>query len=212
MKILNLFAGIGGNRTLWGDEHEITAIENNQQIACIYHKRFPNDAIIIQDAYEYLVENYKRFDFIWCSPPCITHTNLCHPIKKKRLPDMRLYSLIIFLNTWFRGDWVVENVKAYYAPLIKPAAKIDRHLIWSNIPLSDKKKARSGNIKDLNLKILCQYLRVDFDMMNEIKLKNWSNHDGKRQVLRNCVLPEVGKYILDSIKTITLDNFSKQTI
>ena len=28
MKILNLYAGIGGNRKLWGDEHQITAVEN----------------------------------------------------------------------------------------------------------------------------------------------------------------------------------------
>jgi DNA (cytosine-5)-methyltransferase 1 len=27
MKILNLYAGIGGNRKLWGDEYEVTAIE-----------------------------------------------------------------------------------------------------------------------------------------------------------------------------------------
>lgn len=33
MKILNLYAGIGGNRKLWGDEHEITAVENEQDIA-----------------------------------------------------------------------------------------------------------------------------------------------------------------------------------
>lgn len=33
MKILNLYAGIGGNRKLWGDEHEITAIEINPEIA-----------------------------------------------------------------------------------------------------------------------------------------------------------------------------------
>lgn len=36
MKILNLYAGIGGNRKLWGDEHEITAIEINPKIAKIY--------------------------------------------------------------------------------------------------------------------------------------------------------------------------------
>jgi hypothetical protein len=30
MKILNLYAGIGGNRKLWGDEHEIVAVENNK--------------------------------------------------------------------------------------------------------------------------------------------------------------------------------------
>lgn len=27
MKILNLYAGIGGNRKLWGDNHDITAVE-----------------------------------------------------------------------------------------------------------------------------------------------------------------------------------------
>ena len=27
MKILNLYACLGGNRYLWGDEHEITAVE-----------------------------------------------------------------------------------------------------------------------------------------------------------------------------------------
>lgn len=27
LKILNLYAGIGGNRKLWGNEHDITAVE-----------------------------------------------------------------------------------------------------------------------------------------------------------------------------------------
>ena len=27
MKILNLYAGIGGNRKLWGDGHDITAVQ-----------------------------------------------------------------------------------------------------------------------------------------------------------------------------------------
>jgi DNA (cytosine-5)-methyltransferase 1 len=43
MKILNLYAGIGGNRKLWtpnGDEHEITAVENVKEIADIYKQFF----------------------------------------------------------------------------------------------------------------------------------------------------------------------------
>ncbi|KKK91047.1 hypothetical protein LCGC14_2716910, partial [marine sediment metagenome] len=36
MKVLNLYAGIGGNRKLWSKECEVTAIENNPQIAKIY--------------------------------------------------------------------------------------------------------------------------------------------------------------------------------
>ena len=36
MKILNLYAGIGGNRKLWGKEHDITAVELRPEIAAIY--------------------------------------------------------------------------------------------------------------------------------------------------------------------------------
>jgi len=32
MKVLNLYAGIGGNRKLWPDECEVTAVENNEEI------------------------------------------------------------------------------------------------------------------------------------------------------------------------------------
>jgi hypothetical protein len=32
LKILNLFAGIGGNRSLWGNKHEITAVEFDPDI------------------------------------------------------------------------------------------------------------------------------------------------------------------------------------
>src|SRR3990167_10729101 len=70
MRILNLYAGIGGNRKLWGDEHEITAVEYKSEIAAIYSDFFPNDKVIVTDAHQYLLEHYKEFDFIWSSPPC----------------------------------------------------------------------------------------------------------------------------------------------
>ena len=54
MKILNLYAGIGGNRTLWGDEHEITAVEINAEIAGIYKAKFPKDNVVVTDAHYYL--------------------------------------------------------------------------------------------------------------------------------------------------------------
>ena len=47
MKILNLYAGIGGNRKLWGEEHEITAVEFNQELANIYKKFYPKDIVIV---------------------------------------------------------------------------------------------------------------------------------------------------------------------
>lgn len=69
MKILNLYAGIGGNRKLWDDEHEITAVEINPKIADCYKKLFPKDTVIVADAHEYLRQHFREFDFIWASPP-----------------------------------------------------------------------------------------------------------------------------------------------
>ena len=41
MKILNLYAGIGGNRKLWGNEHKITAVEFDEPTAEEYKKKLP---------------------------------------------------------------------------------------------------------------------------------------------------------------------------
>jgi len=153
MKILNLFAGIGGNRALWGTQHEITAVDHNQQIAMIYLKRFPKDKVIVGDAYDYLLKNYKFFDIIWASPPCQTHSGcntFLHPQGIVRYPDFRLYELIIFLKTWSKSNWIVENVKPYYSPLIKPTTIRGRHYYWSNVPIPSKKKGKSeiGRFKE----------------------------------------------------------------
>ena len=97
MKILNLYSGIGGNRKLWSDEHDITAIELHPDIARIYQNHFPNDTVIIGDAHEYLLQYYKEFDFIWSSPPCQTHSsfrqNICVRYRgtEPKYPDMKLY-------------------------------------------------------------------------------------------------------------------------
>lgn len=64
MKILNLYAGIGGNRKLWGEDNEVTAIEYDENIAKIYQENFPNDKVIVTDAHEYLLEHFREFDFI----------------------------------------------------------------------------------------------------------------------------------------------------
>ncbi|KKN62897.1 hypothetical protein LCGC14_0507500, partial [marine sediment metagenome] len=115
MKILNLYAGIGGNRKLWPAEHEVTAIENNKEIAEIYQDFFPNDKVIVTDAHQYLLKHYKEFDFIWSSPPCPTHSQLRKGLSmeygaKAVYPDMKLYEEILFLQGYFKGKWVVENV------------------------------------------------------------------------------------------------------
>ena len=48
MKILNCYAGIGGNRKLWnGPDYEITAIEYDENIASVYKDLYPNDTVIV---------------------------------------------------------------------------------------------------------------------------------------------------------------------
>ena len=84
MKILNLYAGIGGNRKLWGSEHEITAVEYDPNIAKIYEDLYPEDNVICGDAHQYLIENFKDYDFIWSSPPCPTHSRMVLLVRSKR--------------------------------------------------------------------------------------------------------------------------------
>lgn len=197
MKILNLYAGIGGNRKLWGDTHEITAIEYIPEIAKIYQDYFPKDTVIVTDAHQYLLDHYKEYDFIWSSPPCQSHSsfrqNICVRYRgtKPVYPDMKLYQEILFLKYNFKGKWIVENVRPYYKSLIEPNVLLQRHLFWSNIEIQDKDfvkdNIRKSQIPDLQKK-------YGFDL-SKIKLSN------KRQVLRNCVEPELGLHILLQIPT-----------
>jgi DNA (cytosine-5)-methyltransferase 1 len=134
MKILNLYAGIGGNRRLWGNNHEITAVELDKKRALKYSECFPNDTVIVSDAHQYLLDNYKDFDFIWSSPPCQTHSITNHFLNAQgvvRYPDMKLWQEIIFLKTFCKSKWCVENVKPYYGDVFNPK-QIGRHYLWSN--------------------------------------------------------------------------------
>lgn len=204
MKILNLYAGIGGNRRHW-DGHEVTAVEYKPEIAEVYKSLYPNDEVIVEDALDYLLKNFKTFDFIWASPPCPSHSVTNHFLAGQdiyRLPDMTLYQQIIFLNTFYKGKFCIENVIPYYEPLIKPTCKLGRHLFWANFriePLdidyvdigtmnrsASKEAQRKAIIREAQIPEL-----MDLHGLKDFKVKN------KRQVLRNCVLPEIGKHILD---------------
>lgn len=191
IKVLNLYAGLGGNRKLW-ENVEVTAVENREDIAQVYRDHFPEDIVIVGDAHAYLLKNYHRFDAIWTSPPCPSHSRANFWASKtasnrdKYYPDMTLYQEILFLKHWFKGEWVAENVIPYYEPMIKPDKKIGRHFFWSNMVIEDfdaidadiHKGSSEGWIKTHG-----------FD------LTNYKINGRKDQVYRNCVHPETGLHV-----------------
>ena len=203
MKILNLYAGIGGNRKLWGDGHDITAVEINQSIADIYADLYPSDNVIVTDAHEYLLWEYENYDFIWSSPPCPSHSKINNTkLREREYPDMRLYQEIIYLDKWFDGKWIVENVDPYYQELI-PATKLDRHLFWSNFRIGRPDIVNDVSIKhDNDIETLQRKLGID---LNDYTINN------KRQKLRNCVYPEIGKHIIDRAQDIVRKSDTEQT-
>lgn len=212
MRVLNLYAGIGGNRKLWGDEHLVTAVEKNEQIAEVYKSLYPNDTVIIADAHEFLLTNHQFYDGVWSSPPCQTHSKMVKATRhvNKRYPDMSLYQEIIFLTHFFKGKWVVENVKPYYEPLIKPTANLGRHIFWSNftIPPFDIKTPKGfANLTNLQgKKIMMDWLGIYFE-------KN-IYYDGNHcpvQVLRNAVHPTLGKHVFESQFTGLFDHANNQS-
>lgn len=196
MKVLNLYAGIGGNRKLWEDV-EVTAVENNAQIAKIYQDFFPDDKMVIADAHQYLLEHYKEFDFIWSSPPCPTHSRFNFLNNQRveqgifpKFPDMKLYEEIIFLKYWFKGKWLVENVIGYYEPLINPQLA-GRHYFWGNFHiLNSKIHVKIRNDKDRTLKTTMTEIDMIVDNFHGYR-------KDKRTLINNCIEPELGLHIFN---------------
>ena len=222
MKILNLYACLGGNRYKWNEvknDIEVTAVELDPECARLYQERFPHDKVIIADAHNYLLEHYKEFDFIWSSPPCPTHSRFQMSMKNKRkmkYPDMKLYEEIIFLDTFFDGKYCVENVIPFYKPLI-PAKKRGRHLYWTNFNLPNILSKRvSPNMacqehgrklyKEKNIKV--------FDVFCDFHNYNFRKYKGKQDVnkmSRNLVDYEAGKTIFETVCGIVRKENVKQT-
>jgi DNA (cytosine-5)-methyltransferase 1 len=208
IKVLNLYAGIGGNRKLWKNV-DVTAVEKDENIANIYKKFFPEDNIIVGDAIEYLEKHFQEFDFIWASPPCPSHTRMNRVnagvrYKGKRkmsinIPDFTLYSIVVFLQNLFRGKFVVENVVPYYEPIIKPTIMLHRHNFWTNFQIENKDLEigtfyNMNNHKNDKCPELCQFLNIDFE---EYKKNNFNDVTMKKS-LKNCVHPLLGQYIFNS--------------
>ena len=192
MKVLNLYACLGGNRLLW-DNCEVTAVELDKEAARLYQERFPNDKVIVADAHQYLLDHYKEFDFIWSSPPCPTHSRARFARRNTTTavyPDMKLYEEILFLNKWFKGKYCVENVIPYYQPLI-PAKKRGRHLYWTNFNLPNDLNERKCSIMESKneLEKWCIFHNYDF--------KKYKGKQSVQKMARNLVDYEAGKTIFD---------------
>lgn len=196
MRVLNLYAGIGGNRKLW-EGVEVTAVEMDVNRASVYQDNFPHDRVMVADAHQYLLDHYKEFDFIWSSPPCPTHSK----IRNEALvgagradvvyPDMTLYQEIILLQHYAPGLYCVENVIPYYQPLI-PAQKVGGHMFWANFTITKMARPDSVALLDSGVANLANDLGLD---ISGLKMGTYK----KRQTLRNCVHPLLGKHILDCV-------------
>ena len=211
MKILNLYACLGGNRYKWGDEHEITAVELDPELARMYQERFPNDTVIVADAHQYLLDHYKEFDFIWSSPPCPTHSRARFWNSSNYetnvdavYPDMKLYQEILFLQHYFKGKYVVENVIPYYEPMIT-AKKRGRHLYWTNFNLPTELNERRTQLGagEKEFTRLCEFHKID--------VSGYAGNQNKVKIARNLVDYEAGKTILDTAMGIIRKHDITQT-
>jgi len=214
MKILNLYACLGGNRYKWDEviDIDVTAVEYDPEAADLYQERFPNDKVVVADAHQYLLDHYKEFDFIWSSPPCPSHSRInisqyTRDSWKPRYPDMKLYQEIIFLDNFFKGKYVVENVIPYYDLLIQ-GNKRDRHIYWTNFKLPNKLSQRKN--PDLSrtkqvVKALSEFHDYDFSKYN--------GKQSKQKMARNLVDYEAGKTILETaIGVMSKQNVEQKTI
>ena len=177
IKVLNAFAGFGGNTELWDREKfQVEHVENNLDRVLYLRDNFVHDPVHYQDAYEFIIRYFGDYDVIWASPDCQTHSRgrLLQKIDNGnkgnfKYPDFRLYELIIFLQHFCNEKiWIVENVIPYYDEYINPKAVVGRYNIWSNKTIQSR---------DMDHKLI-RYIKAN------------------REYNRNRMDPNIGLYIL----------------
>jgi DNA (cytosine-5)-methyltransferase 1 len=213
IKVLNLYACLGGNRYKWDEvaDIEVTAVELDPVLAKLYQERFPNDKVIVADAHQYLLDHYQEFDFIWSSPPCPTHSKVRISQKSRsnfeyKFPDMKLYQEVILLQHFFKGYYCIENVVPYYTPLI-PAKKRGRHLYWTNFNLP----SNLGERKEGKGLVGTSKNEVDkLSQFHEFDFKKYKGEQRTDKIARNLVDYEAGKTIFKTVERIINDKGLEQ--
>lgn len=212
IRILNLYACLGGNRLKWDTvaDIEVTAVELDPVLAKLYQERFPDDKVIIADAHQFLLDHYKEYDFIWTSPPCPTHSRArfwnssnYETATEAVYPDLKLYEEVIFLQNYFKGKFCVENVIPYYEPLMS-AQKRGRHLYWTNFVLPNNLGERKIQISAGNdeVKRLCEFHDYDF--------RKYTGEQRIDKIARNLVDYEAGLTIFKTAFSIIEESKIKQ--
>jgi DNA (cytosine-5)-methyltransferase 1 len=209
-KVLNLYACLGGNRYKWNEvaDIEVTAVELDPECAKLYQERFPDDIVVVADAHEYLLMNYKDFDFIWSSPPCPSHSRSRFARKETAAPlylDMRLYQEVLFLDNWFAGKYVIENVIPYYQPLIA-AQKRGRHLYWANFKLPFDLNERKSSIMEGKDEV------NRWSKFHEFDFSRYKGNQRRDKIARNLVDFEVGKSIFERACMIMDQDFKQGSL
>lgn len=211
IKALNLYAGLGGNRKQW-ENVEVTAVEMDGRIAYTYTQNNPEDKMIVGDAHQYLLDHFEEFDFVWSSPPCQDESRMVkatrHDIRK--YPSLVMYQEAIFLKNFFKGKWVVENVKPYYEPLIRPTAILGRHYFWSNFFIPNFNYDNHPNFIQEDSPEGIQKMKDWLGIQYAGNIYYKGNHS-PGQVLRNCVHPALGNHVFKSSQRKELSLFNHET-
>lgn len=113
--------------------------------------------------------------------------------QKGKLPDLRLYSLIYFLKAHFKGLWIVENVKPYYSPLIKPNITLGRHVFWCNFSINKKEFREKEHFNAL--KDVARVKNLNLEFIRQTGFKGALHY-----LVQNAVNPKISSWIFKFVE------------
>jgi DNA (cytosine-5)-methyltransferase 1 len=119
---------------------------------------------------------------------------------------MKLYEEILFLEAYFDGKYVVENVIPFYDPLI-PAQKRGRHLYWCNFTLPNNIGERiegNGLIGSAKNEVAALGKFHDYDF------SQYKGEQRMNKIARNLVDYEAGLTIFNTARNIITKSESNQ--